>query len=249
MDKSDKSQVLKSSGESTASPPGPVAAVIERMRTIRDGLDPRDGVACFNRMYLQVTELVGQNLVEGFFEDGAFIERLDVIFAGLYFQNVDAVESGQQADPSWQPLFDARFNRVVWPIQFAFAGMNAHINHDLPLAVVATCKEFTKDPDTPPVHADYQRVNELLAKVESEVRQSFEAKLVHLATKDAEALKHIVGSWSITAARDLAWNNTEMLWAQHNMSLLYNKSVASLAHTAGITGRMLVTPVVPPPPE
>jgi hypothetical protein len=127
--------------------------------------------------------------------------------------------------------------------------MNAHINHDPPLAVVATCKEFEKDPDTPPVHADYQRVNELLTKVESEVRQSFEAKLVHLATKDTEALKHIVGSWSITAARDLAWNNTEMLWAQHNMSFLYNKSVASLAYTVGTTGRMLVTPVVPPPPE
>ena len=71
MDKSDKSQVSKLSGESTTSSPGPVAAVIERMRTIRDGLDPRDGVACFNRMYLQVTELIGQNLVEGFFEDNS----------------------------------------------------------------------------------------------------------------------------------------------------------------------------------
>lgn len=245
----DKSQVSTPSGESTTPSPGPVAAVIERMRNIRDRLDPRDGVACFNRMYLQVTELVGQNLVDGFFEDNTFIERLDVIFAKLYFRNVDAVESGQRADPSWQPLFDARSNRVVWPIQFAFAGMNAHINHDLPLAVVATCKEFGRDPDTTPVHADYQRVNELLAKVESEVRQSFEAKLVHLATKDAEALKHIVGSWSITAARDLAWDNTEMLWAQHNTPFIYNKSVASLAHTVGTTGRMLVTPVVPPPPE
>ena len=69
-----KSQVPTPSGESTASSPGPVAAVIERMRNIRDRLDPRDGVACFNRMYLQVTELVGQNLVDGFFEDNTFIE-------------------------------------------------------------------------------------------------------------------------------------------------------------------------------
>lgn len=81
------------------------------------------------------------------------------------------------------------------------------------------------------------------------MRQSFEEKLVHLATKDAEALKHIVGCWSIAGARDLAWNNTEMLWAQHNMPFVYNKSVASLAHTVGAAGRMLVTPVVPPPPE
>lgn len=96
----DKSQVPTPSGESVTSSPGAVAAVIERMTKIRDGLEPCDGVACFNRMYLQVAELVGQNLVEGFFEDNTFIERLDVIFAELYFRNVDAVESGQQADPS-----------------------------------------------------------------------------------------------------------------------------------------------------
>jgi hypothetical protein len=235
--------------ESTVPPPGPVAEVIQRMQKIRDGLDPHDGVACFNRMYLQVTELVGQNLVEGFFEDAAFIERMDVVFADLYFQGFEAAQAGKTPDPSWKPLYDARSNRIVWPIQFAFAGMNAHINHDLPLAVIATCKEFGKTPGATPIHADYQRVNELLAKVESEVRQSFETKLLHLATNDAETLKHIVGSWGITAARDLAWNNTEMLWTQHTAPFLYGKSVATLAQTVGMTGRMLVTPVVPPPPD
>lgn len=190
---------------STVSPEGPVAEVVKRMKKIRDSLDPDDGVACFNRMYLQVTELVGQNLQEGFFEDAKFIERLDVIFADMYFQGVEAVEAGKKPDPSWEPLFHARSNRVIWPIQFAFTGMNAHINHDLPLAVIVTCQEFKTTPDTGSIHADYERVNDLLAKVESEVRQSFETKLLHLATKDAETLKHIVGSWSITGARELAW--------------------------------------------
>lgn len=127
--------------------------------------------------------------------------------------------------------------------------MNAHINHDLTLAIIATCQEFGKTPDTAPVHADYQRVKELLAKVESEVRQSFETKLLHVATKDAETLKHIVGSWSITAARDLAWNNTELLWGLRNIPFLFDKSVAALAQTVGVVGRMLVASVVPPPPD
>ena len=121
-----------------------MAAVIERMTKIRDGLDPRDGVTCFNRMYLQVPELVEQNLDEGFFEDNSFVERLNAILAELYFRNVEAVESGQQADPSRHPLLNARSNHVVWPIQFAFADMNAHINHDLPMAVIATYKEIGK---------------------------------------------------------------------------------------------------------
>jgi hypothetical protein len=174
---------------------------------------------------------------------------LDVIFASLYFQSFEAAQAGGTPDRSWKPLYDARSNPVVWPIQFAFAGMNAHINHDLPLAVIATCKEFGKAPDTTPIHADYQRVNELLAKVESEVRQSFETKLLHLATSDAETLKHIVSSWDITAARDLAWDNTEVLWTQRTIPFLYDKSVAALAETVGLTGRLLVTPVVSPPPD
>jgi hypothetical protein len=60
-------------------PPDPVAEVIHRMQKIRDSLKPHDGVACFNRMYLQVTELIGQNLVEDFFADDSFVDRLDVI--------------------------------------------------------------------------------------------------------------------------------------------------------------------------
>jgi hypothetical protein len=243
----EKNSAPAPANEST--PPDPIAEVIRRMQEIRDSLDPHDGVACFNRMYLQVTELVRQNLVEGFFEDDAFIERLDVIFAELYFQNIDAVGAGRRPDPSWKPLFDARSNRVVWPIQFAFAGMNAHIEHDLPLAVIATCQEFRKTPGTDPVYTDYLKVNELLAQVESEVRQSFETKLIHLATKDAETLKHIVGSWSITEARDVAWNNTEVLWALRTIPFLYDKSVAALAQTVGVVGRMLVTAVVSPPPD
>lgn len=113
----DNRRVSTPCGESTTSSPGPVAVVIERMSKIRDGLDPRDGVACFNRMYRQVTELVGQNLVEGLFDDNAFIERLDVIFAELYFRNVDAVESSQQADPSsraLQPCGMAHPVRLRW---------------------------------------------------------------------------------------------------------------------------------------
>lgn len=80
----------------------PIVEIIHRMREIRDSLDPWGGLACFNRMYLQVTELVRQNLAEGFFEDGDFVERLDVIFANLYFDNIDAVEVGQDPDPSWK---------------------------------------------------------------------------------------------------------------------------------------------------
>ncbi|WP_433200725.1 DUF5995 family protein [Nocardia sp. CA-107356] len=227
--------------------PGPVEQVIRRMRTIKDELDPRDGVASFNNMYLRVTELVGQQITEGFFAGPEFVERLDVNFAQLYFDAVAAAERGKRPKPVWRPVFDSRSNRTVWPLQFALAGMNAHINHDLAVAVVETCKERGTTPDTEPVHADYLKVNQLLAKIEAEVRAEYEPALLKLTTKDAEALKHILTSFSISRARDSAWATTQMLWIQRDNSLLRGMTLRALEETVAAAGRMLLTPVVPPP--
>lgn len=225
--------------------PTTVDQVIARMRAIDEELDPRDGVACFNRMYLRVTELVGQNIVDGFFADPAFLERMDILFAGLYFKAVDA----STPPVPWQPLFTARDDRTVWPIQFALAGMNAHINHDLPLAVVMTCLERGTTPDTEPVHADYLLVNDLLAKAEAEVRAEYEPELVKLATADAERLKHILSGFSIARARDVSWGSACTLWSQRNLKPLYNTTLSALGAEVALAGKALVTPVVPPPAE
>ncbi|HEY3873032.1 MAG TPA: DUF5995 family protein [Actinocrinis sp.] len=45
--------------------PGTIADVIARMQQIEKDLPPDDGVACFNDMYLQVTQLVNQELAAG----------------------------------------------------------------------------------------------------------------------------------------------------------------------------------------
>jgi hypothetical protein len=231
----------------TTALPTTVDAVIQRMKQLDSELDPRDGIACFNRMYLKVTQLVAQNITDGFFGDGAFMERMDVIFAGLYFRNVEAARAGKPLNAAWKPLFDARANKHLWPIQFAFAGMNAHINHDLALSVILTCAERRTTPGKPPVHADYLKVNQLLAKAEAEVRASFEPELLKLATQDAEPLKHLVSSFSIDAARDAAWLQVQLLWPQHGVPLLFDPACAALAGNVGMAGRLLLTPIVPPP--
>ena len=70
---------------------------------------------------------------------------------------------------AWAPLFEARAKPRIAPIQFALAGMNAHINHDLCLALVATCKELGLGLDLgSPQHRDYLKVNAILERVEDE---------------------------------------------------------------------------------
>jgi len=49
------------------------------------GASAADGLACFNRMYLDVTRQVNSQLGQGFFADPVFMTHLDVAFANLYF--------------------------------------------------------------------------------------------------------------------------------------------------------------------
>ncbi|MFI0723692.1 DUF5995 family protein [Streptomyces sp. NPDC021224] len=230
--------------------PTTIDDVIARMRQIDAALDPRDGVACFNHVYLRVTELVKENITEGTFSDGPFLERMDVIFAGLYLGNVAAAAAGRPVDPAWEPLFQARDNRVIWPVQFALAGMNAHIDHDLAVAVVETCAERHTTPDTPPVHSDYEKVNDLLASVEAEIRAEFETEVVRVATRDAELLKHAVSSFSVAAAREAAWANARSLWADRRIGTsLYHEHEIAIGRAAAKVSRAILLPVVPPPAD
>src|SRR6478735_3519789 len=117
-----------------------VDGVLDRLRAIDDALPAGDGAGVFNRMYLDVTERVAAALHEGTFVDAEFMAEFDVRFANLWLTAYDAVAGGRKPPSAWKPLFEERTTPGVLPIQFALAGMNAHIEHDLPLAVVETCR-------------------------------------------------------------------------------------------------------------
>src|SRR5262249_5221782 len=131
------------------SPPTTVPEVIARMEAIIDSLSSSDGVACFTRLYLDVTEGVRRELGALGFADSSFLADLDIRFATLCFDAVERASNGAFAKvpPAWAPLFEARSRRGIAPLQFAIAGMNAHINRDLPLAVVATCRHAGVSPE------------------------------------------------------------------------------------------------------
>jgi hypothetical protein len=101
------------------------------------------------------------------FHDNAFVADLDVRFAAYWFAAYSASGDKPRA---WAPLFSARKHRGVLPIQFALAGINAHIEHDLPLAVIDTCTARKRTPNSPGVHEDYEKVSEWLATIEADLR-------------------------------------------------------------------------------
>jgi hypothetical protein len=223
--------------------PASVDEVIARLESIGAPLKRADGVGCFTRLYLDVTRAVQSQLAQPTFANPAFLGRLDVVFAGLYLDAFDAHARDPHAVPrAWAPLFELRGRRGIAPLQFALAGMNAHINRDLPVALVACWRELGVRPTD---QSDFNQVNDVLARVEGSVKQHYLGgtlrtldRLVHRIDR----IDDVVAMWDVRRARDAAWVNAQALWALRDDDRLAARYLAVLDRTVGLAGRGLLQP-------
>lgn len=228
-------------------PPSTVPEVIARLHAIETAAAPSDGVACFARLYRQVTEGVDAELAGRTFEDHRFLERLDLCFAGLFFSALNAYQRDRATTPSaWVPLFEQRSRRGITPLQFALAGMNAHINRDLPVALVTTCQELGLDlRDGSPEQADFERVNALLGQVEAKIKHLYLSGWLAVADRIVHRfhrIDDIVAMWDVGRARDAAWTNGHALWALRDEQQLASEFIEVLDRMVGFAGRGLLVP-------
>ena len=229
-----------------AAAPTTVAEVVERLRALADE-SHTDGVSAFARLYLAVTEGVEANLAQATFQDPAVLTRLDVVFASLFFAALDAYTRDPATAPrAWVPLFEQRSQRSIAPLQFALAGMNAHINRDLPVALVTTCTELKIELRVDsPEHTDFETVNTLLAQTEERVKAQFLTGWVRVVDRLLHPfgrLDDIAAMWNIRAARDAAWTNAETLWALRTSPTLAADFLRTLDRTIGLASRGLLVP-------
>ena len=204
-----------------------------------------DGVAVFNRMYLTVTERIAEIIaLPGAaairFGDAHVMADLDVRFANLWLAAYDADAARRSVPTPWRPLFESRRGSRL-PVQYAIAGMNSHIEHDLPIAVVDTCKAHGLAPAD--VYQDYEAVNDVLAQVEAPIRRSFLDEVGREIDDHIGPVVHLLSTWNIDKARDLSWVTVETLWALRRTSFLRGRFLDGLGHTVGMTSRTLLTPV------
>jgi hypothetical protein len=220
-----------------------IQPVVDRMTAIADALPDSDGVARFNALYLAVTEEVAAQASAGKFEDEETLSLLDVVFADLYFAAYEASSTGAKVPRAWRPLFEARERRRVAPIQFALAGMNAHINHDLVLAIAETCarRGMRVERDSA-FHRDYVAVNRLLELVEDRIKAEFLTGELHLADEALGRLDDVLAMWSVARARDAAWDGAHTL--THLPEFARERYLDALASTVGLAGRGLLVPVL-----
>lgn len=224
-----------------ATPPATIEDVLERMAAIDGALAPTDGVAYFNRMYRKVTEEVATAVQGQRFEADPFLERLDVGFASLYFAAVEQWVRGEKVARAWRPLFEQRARTDRYPIQFALAGMNAHINHDLPVAVIQTCTELSVLPeDESPPYNDFEATNVILGSVEGSIKSWFEGGLMGAMDVALGKIDDALEMFSISAARRLAWENAQLMWALRDSPKLQEVFERTLGRFTKFAGRAIL---------
>ncbi|MET8825447.1 DUF5995 family protein [Streptomyces sp. NPDC004610] len=216
--------------------------VVARMRVLDKTLPPGDGVAVFNRVYLAVTEAVDQRIDAGRFPDPRAAITLDVRFAERYLTAVDAVDAAdrdRRPPACWRPLFQLRRHPGVRPLQFALAGINAHIGHDLALAVVDACRTLDCAPGD--LEDEFDRVGDLLTTLEERIREDLMPgpDLLQLA----DPLTHLLSAWSLERAREATWSAARALWALRRLPDVADEFTDRLDAAVGFAGRMMLTPL------
>jgi hypothetical protein len=214
------------------------------MQTIDEECIDGDGLKWFNWLYFRVTRAVESRIASGGFSDPAWLAELDVQFARFYFAALQSALTGQPAPGCWRGLFDCRNKLAIARIQFALAGINAHINHDLPQAIVATCAATSTIPQhATTLYNDYTSLNATLDGLIDLAKETLLVRLPGDPLPPISRLEDTLAAWNVSAAREAAWQNAELLWHLNDSPLLALKFVATLDGLTTVSNKALLVPV------
>jgi hypothetical protein len=141
--------------------------VIDRMEEIDQRLiADNDERRHFHGAYLRSTRAVMEDAVAGRFRDPEWAERWGLAFAELYVDAFTMWEEGDDPPGPWRVAFDASKEADLPPVRHALLGINAHINYDLPQALLAVITDDElHDDDVMAVRAaDHAHVDSILVR-------------------------------------------------------------------------------------
>jgi hypothetical protein len=224
--------------------PQTIADVVAIMQAIDSHCINGDGLKWFNLLYMQVTQAVESRVNPNGFLNPAWMAALDVDFVGYYFRALETSLGGQSAPGCWQALFARRNQTELARIQFALAGMNAHINHDLPQAVLALCRADQIEPKHgTPQYTDFTALNSTLDGLIHQAEIDMHLRLLGDALPPVSDLDNKIAAWSLSTSREVAWDNAELLWRLADIPPAFNTFLASLDVTTALASEALLIPV------
>jgi hypothetical protein len=200
----------------------------------------------FHATYLRTTRAVADEIGRGGFHDSAWVERWDLVFADLYLDALAADLDGEPVPAPWRVAFDTALRRDdLPPLRHVLLGMNAHINFDLPQALLAVIGP-----------ADFDDA-ELLATRADDHRHIDDVLLERVGAEDAELgrsgrtltdrvlrpLNRAATKRFLVEARTKVWRNAVALdRARRSGDRAYRQGLAELERASAARLANLVAP-------
>lgn len=173
-----------------------------------------DHAAVFSMVYALTTEEYRRAVEDPeYFQDNAFVNHQDVVFADFYFRPMDDWYKRDRLDrvpPAWRIALDAGDRQTNDVTGDVLLGMNAHIRRDLPF-VLAAIGLVTEDGESR--KPDHDRVNDFLSEVQPTIDEELHRRHDHRPQGepapfdlDEHAVMHVIRLW-----REEAWRKAELL--------------------------------------
>lgn len=190
-----------------------IPGVLARMDALLEAM-PSDLTTqrTFLSTYRRTTIAVGKQVDEGRFEDPAWVDRWDVAFADLYVSALEAHLSGGHVSRPWRLAFAAPRDLPV--LRLLLLGINAHINFDLPQALlrVISREDFANPALVARRQRDHERIDAILAtRVSAENAQLLAASRRNLLDRVLRPLNQEGSKRFLREARQKVWHNTREL--------------------------------------
>lgn len=185
-----------------------VSEVIENFKWLENYFFKHNDLrGVFTTAYLHITQSIGAALQENSFKNNSWSRDYLVAFANLYREAILNYEQGnsQQVPKSWKISFNLAKNDDGYIIQHLLLGINAHINHDLALAL----HQVSIDPDREEKYQDHTDINIILEKATDSLKRNVAEKYAPILKRLDRGLGTVddeITAFSIPKAREHAWS-------------------------------------------
>lgn len=188
---------------------GTIQEVIQILEhIIEESIQKNSRQGYFACLYRKMTIAVKDGIINGRFEDGIRMEKLDIHFANRYFAAYFNYAQNKTLTQSWRMAFDAA-EQCYTAIQHLLLGMNAHINLDLGISAAT----ISNGENIQLLQNDFNQINVIIGDLINAVQTDLEEicwpmkfiRCINNTHKDA------VINFSMKMARDTAWANAVAL--------------------------------------
>ena len=193
---------------------GGVLARLTAIQQVLDSLPPTPAlnrVAAFNSLYYTITDRVATALRGTGVTEPNFLETLDVEFARRYFHALRLWGQDDDSTPdAWEVLFRRGQDQRVSRLTAAMLGVNAHINFDLAMALIATWERL--GPPGRHIHPDYRLINKIFYQEIPSLRRRYSTPW----QLDIDAICGNLDDWGqrvlVLSTRAMAWEQAVRIW-------------------------------------